>query len=167
MCINWSTLLLVFDASSLIHAWGNYPEPQFPGLWEWIASQFIAGEFVLPSIAHTEVGYKAPDCVEWLKTQGVNNLAVNNEIVQEAFRIKNLLGIVDDLYSAKGVDENDLLIIASAKVNHCKLCSEEAQPTGPKLPANMKIPAVCKLESVTVPCLNFIELIKESEVVFR
>ncbi len=30
--------MLAFDASS-IHAWDNYPIIQFPGLWDWMASQ--------------------------------------------------------------------------------------------------------------------------------
>lgn len=29
----------VFDASSMIYAWDNYPVRQFPGLWEWMATQ--------------------------------------------------------------------------------------------------------------------------------
>lgn len=158
----------VFDASSLIYAWDNYPEPQFPAVWEWIASQFTAGGFVLPSVAHEEVGYKTPECVDWLRAHAVTITAISNSIIQEATRVKSLLGIVDDRYSPKGVDESDLFIIATAKLRGLELVSDEARQNDiPRIPANMKIPAVCALPTVAVPCLNFIELIKESEVVFR
>ena len=158
----------LFDASSLIYAWDNYPESQFPAVWEWIARQFLSGEFVLPTIAHEEVGHKSPECVDWLKAQGVTSLAIDNQVVQEAMRIKDLLGIDDERYSPKGVDENDLFIIAAAKIKGLELVSEEARQANlPLTSANWKIPAVCTLDTVTVSCLNFIELIKESDVVFR
>jgi hypothetical protein len=61
----------VFDASSMIYAWDNYPISQFPPLWEWMASQIEAKELVMPSVAFDEVNHKTPDCGEWLKD---NNL---------------------------------------------------------------------------------------------
>jgi len=159
--------LRVFDASSLIHAWDNYPESQFPALWEWIARQFASDYFVLPSIAYDEISHKAPDCVLWLRARAVTPITVDNLILQEALRIMALLRIVDGKYG-RGVDENDILIIATAKVKGMHLVSEEArQSSAPLSPANMKIPAVCALPAVTVSCLNFVELFRESGVIFR
>ena len=57
----------VFDASSMIYAWDNYPVGQFPGLWEWIAGQIETKELMMSSVAFDEVNHKAPDCGEWLK----------------------------------------------------------------------------------------------------
>ena len=41
----------VFDASSIIYAWDNYPIQQFPGLWEWIATQIEAELVTMSSVA--------------------------------------------------------------------------------------------------------------------
>ena len=57
----------VFDASSMIYAWDNYPERQFPGLWEWMAVQIEGKTLVMPSVAFEEVANKTPDCGVWLK----------------------------------------------------------------------------------------------------
>ena len=57
----------VFDASSMIYAWDNYPVHQFPGLWDWMASQIKGKQLVMPSVAFEEVEHKAPDCGEWLR----------------------------------------------------------------------------------------------------
>jgi Domain of unknown function (DUF4411) len=40
----------VFDASSMIYAWDNYPMRQFPGLWEWMATQIEEKKLVMPSV---------------------------------------------------------------------------------------------------------------------
>jgi predicted nucleic acid-binding protein len=158
----------VFDASSMIYAWDNYPIGQFPGLWEWVACQIEAKEVVMPSVAFEEVQNKAPDCGQWLKDNNLEQLPITNAIVQDAKRIKGLLGIVGDSYHAKGVGENDVLIIATARLHGAELVSdEERQNNPPQIPSKRKIPAVCVMQPVSVSCINFIEYIKASGAVFR
>ena len=131
----------VFDASSMIYAWDNYPIGQFPGLWEWLAIQIEAKELVIPSVAFEEVQNKEPDCGQWLKDNNLEQLPINNAILQDAKRIKGLLGIVGDSYHAKGVGENDILIIATARLHGAELVSdEERQNYLPKIPSKRKSP---------------------------
>lgn len=158
----------VFDASSMIYAWDNYPVGQFPGLWEWMANQIESQELVMSSVAFEEVEHKVPDCSEWLKENNLELLPVSGAILQSAMQIKESLGISGDSYHAKGVDENDLLIIATTRAKGAELVSDEAkQPGLPQIPSRRKIPAVCAMPSVGVSCINFIEYIKASEAVFR
>lgn len=158
----------VFDASSMIYAWDNYPVRQIPGLWEWMARQIKEKKLVMPSVAFEEVANKTPDCSEWLKDNDLDRLEISNVIVQDAMRIKELLGIVGDKYHAKGVGENDLLIIATARAHGLELVSDEGRQAAlPKEPSKRKIPAVCAMKGVVVPCINFIKFIKRSDEIFR
>ena len=158
----------VFDASSMIYAWDNYPIRQFPGLWDWMAEQIEEKKLVMPRVAFDEVANKTPDCGEWLEENSIEQLEINNTILQDALRIKGLLGIVDDKYNSSGVGENDLLIIATAMAHRAELVSDEArQPTAPQDPSKRKIPAVCSMREVAVPCINFIEYIRRTDVIFR
>ena len=103
-----------------------------------------------------------------LKDNNLEQLAISNAILQDAKRIKGLLGIVDDNYHSKGVGENDILIIATARLHEAELVSDERrQPSLPKISSNRKIPAVCAMPKVSVSCINFIEYIKASGAVFR
>lgn len=158
----------VFDASSMIYAWDNYPPRQFPGLWDWVAIQIGERKLTLPTVAFEEVESKMPDCGEWLSSKYLEQLEINNATLQEARHIKGLLGIVDDNYHPKGVGENDLLIISSAKVHNAELVSDEEKQTNlPQNPTKKKIPAVCVMPEVRITCMNFIEYIKLSDVIFR
>ncbi|MEW6513645.1 MAG: DUF4411 family protein [Pseudomonadota bacterium] len=151
----------------MIYAWDNYPLQQFPGLWEWMANRIEQGELAMPGVALDEVAHKAPECAEWLKANDLDVLDINNAILQDAMRIKGLLGIMGDKYHPKGVDENDLLIIATAAARNADLVSDESKQKLPDLPAKRKIPAVCAMTEVDVTCINFIEYIKLSGAVFR
>lgn len=102
-----------------------------------------------------------------MKDCDLDVLEITNAILQDAMRIKGLLGIIGDKYHPKGMDENDLLIIATANVRDAELVSDESKQKLPDLPAKRKIPTVCSMEEVNVPCINFIEYIKESGAVFR
>jgi len=59
-----------FDASSMIHAWDNYPisNPHFKSLWQWFAEQINNKHFCISKIAIEEVSHKIPECGKWLKT---------------------------------------------------------------------------------------------------
>lgn len=152
----------------MIYAWDNYPLRQFPGLWEWMAVQIGDRKIRMPSVAFEEVVSKTPDCGTWLNTHDLEQLGISNPIMQDAMRIKGLLRIVDDNYNPRGVGEIDLFIIATAKANGAELVSdEERQTTLPQNPSKRKIPAVCDMTEVALPCINFIEYIKRSDVIFR
>ncbi len=157
-----------FDASSMVYAWDNYPIRQFPGLWEWIAEQIAKRILVIPDVALEEVSKEAPECGQWLKESNIKLLDVNNAIVQDAMRIKGLLGIVGDRYHPKGVGENDILIIAASRAHGAELISDEGKQNQlPDKMAKRKIPAVCDMAEVSVPCINFVEYIKRSDAIFR
>ncbi|MDB5842229.1 MAG: putative nucleic acid-binding protein contains domain [Herminiimonas sp.] len=157
----------VFDTSSIIHAWDNYPIGQFPSMWRWMAQQLDSGGIQLPSVAIVEVSNMAQDCYQWLRENGLRSIDMSNQILTEALRLKNLLGIVGDRYGG-GVDENDLFIIASTYCHGVRLVSNEnAQPTLPgKKIYNYKIPAVCGMRGVRVDCVNFVEFLRTSGAVF-
>lgn len=156
-----------FDASAIMYAWDNYPENQFPPLWDWLGAEINNNNLSMCAVAFDEVGHKAPDCQAWLTQRGLVAAAITNDTVQAANRIKNLLGVVNDNYHPNGVDENDLLIIAMAQVNGLALVSQEHQPTAPLDARRRKIPTVCRMPQVGVTCMNFIDFIKNSGVVFR
>jgi hypothetical protein len=90
----------VFDASSMLYAWDNYPIAQFPGLWAWMADRVMQGVIRMSEVAAEEVGHKAPECVTWLKDSGLQKMPVTEAILLEAFRIKGLLEIEEDKYGA-------------------------------------------------------------------
>ncbi|MEW8683517.1 MAG: DUF4411 family protein [Candidatus Thiodiazotropha endolucinida] len=157
----------VFDASSIIHAWINYPIDNFPPMWNWFSSQIDSGEFSIPRVALEEVSLKSPECGKWLNNNDINVLQLTNDVLQLAAEIKHLLGIDEDEYHAKGVGENDLFIIATAKLSNATLVSDERRQFRlPDVMSKCKIPAVCDLDEVGVVCIPFIELIKGSGAIF-
>lgn len=131
--------MLAFDASSIIHAWDNYPEKQFPPLWKWISDNIENGEFVMAQVAFEEVKKKSPDCATFLKGADLKQVKMNNAIAQEAVRIKGRLGIQNEEYHPDGVGENDIYIIATAKSKIWNLCRKKAdKPSNPARTADSR-----------------------------
>lgn len=157
----------VLDASAIIYAWDNYPLTQFPGLWGWLANELKTHELAIPTVALEEVAHMAPACATWLKNAEVLKLPIGEAVVMTAMAIKNAIGVVNDQYHPKGVDENDLFIIAAAKVHGAELITNEARQFGAQVEARKyKIPAVCDMHAVGVMSLNFLEYIQKSQQVF-
>lgn len=133
-----------FDASSMIYAWDNYPPKQFPPLWKWMHERIGAREFCITSVAFEEVERKIQECGSWLKDIPIEVVDVDNPILEESLRIKQLLGIQNDNYHPSGVGENDILIIAAAKIcGHELISNENRQVNMPQIMAKRKIPAAC------------------------
>ncbi|MCB1201064.1 MAG: DUF4411 family protein [Leptospiraceae bacterium] len=154
------------DASSIVHAWENYPITQFPKLWDWFADEFESNKLSISKVAFDEVAHKFPELSTWLNNLSIEPVKTNVEIIKIALTISQQLGIDDD-YSKKGVDENDLFIIANAKRSNRALISNEAvQSKPPENLKNCKIPAVCALPFVSIECLNILEYIKKSGKTF-
>ncbi len=152
----------------MIYAWHNYPPDRFPPLWRWMAQEITSGAISMPGVAFDQVVHKMPECAHWLRSNSVHRIAINNDIVQEALRIKGHLGIINDQYFGVGVDENDVLIIAAAATENLEMISNEnRQQTLPQDMRRYKIPAVCAMESVGVPCIDFLEFINRSGEVFE
>jgi len=157
----------VIDASSIIHGWDNYPPEQFPGLWEWLAQEVNGKLLQIPRVAFEEVDHKLPECAKWLQDNNVEKIPVSNDILRISMQIHSLLGIFGDDYG-NGVGENDIIIIATAKTLSVELISnEKRQTTLPTNLKNYKIPAVCGLHGVGVPCISFLDYLRQSGRVFR
>jgi len=135
-------------------------------LWAWLAQRVRIGELVIPGVALEEVNHKSPECAAWLKAHQVRVLPMTQAILMDALRIKQLLGIEDELYGS-GVGETDLFIIATARAHGAELLTDEGrQPSLPKSRRGYKIPAVCALPEARAACLSFVEYFKRSQVVF-
>ncbi|GAW86772.1 conserved hypothetical protein [Bathymodiolus platifrons methanotrophic gill symbiont] len=151
-----------FDASSMIHAWDNYPpeNKHFDSLWEWFSNKMQSKEFVISKKAFEEVSHKIPECGTWLQDNNIKIYDLTSKSILRAKDIKALLGIIEEEYT-KGVGENDLFIIAIAQELGTTLVTEEGrQGVLPALKSNYKIPAVCNMASVGVENCNFLNLLK-------
>lgn len=155
--------MFVFDTSSIIYAWDNYPVDKFPNLWNWIESEIKNQNFFIPEIAFNELN-KSLDLKEWLKSRNILILKINSNILTISLGIKKSLGIVNNEYQS-GVGENDIIIIATAKDADMTLVSnEKIQVTIPENLKKYKIPLVCKKHSIK--CISFLDLIKKSDEIF-
>lgn len=156
-----------FDTSSLIYAWDNYPIENLPKIWEWLRGEIEEHRIVFSSVVEEEVERNSRPCSEWLKSGNPRWLIPTQTILEEATRLKNMLGIVEDRYGA-GVNENDLIIIATAKAFGEPLVTNESrQSPAPKgKPQNYKIPLVCNQPTVQVKPMDFLEYFRTSGKVF-
>lgn len=156
-----------FDASGIIYAWDEYPIKNFPVFWGWVEVQIRAGSCRISEVAYDEVQHKYPECAKWMKEKGIIKIELTDQILNQANETKILLEIDEEAYG-KGVDEKDLLIIATAKLESDVLLTQEKrqsiEPTGKK--KNYKIPAVCDLQDVDVRHQNVREWILASGEVF-
>ena len=158
---------VVFDASSIIHAWDEYPIQQFPRLWEWLAEQVEKQEIIFSILAWGETVHKYPDCAKYLTPYQPVLVTPDDSILTKMKGIQHSLGIFDGKYHEKGVDESDISSIAIAWVKGLSVVTNESLQGN--LPANIKkykIPAVCDMRPVRVKHCSFREYFVQSGQVF-
>ena len=149
------------DTSSILHAWANYPEEQFPSVWRWMEKQIKAGNFLIPEIVKNE----ATDVRDWFVGKRLPTVAISDEIYKTAQSIEGGLGIQNGNYSPKGVNENDVIIIATAMVKGWAIVTEEGeQQQLPPKGKHYKMPAACHKNNIQVG--NFLARLIESGEIF-
>ena len=159
------SLKYTFDASSILHAWDEYPIGNFPKLWNWLGREIKRKNIIMLNDA-LEQSKKAPDCYKWLKKAGIHSDRVSQSILDFSLQITRKLGIMSGQYSTReGVDEKDILIISHAEYAKRVLVTEEGrQSMLPKKRKDYTIPAVCDLRGI--PSCRFVQVIKQSGQVF-
>ena len=70
----------MFDASSIVLAWDDYPIDQFPSLWDWIEERINAKDIVFSAVTLEEVSHVSSDCHDWLQDAGVESSTVNDAL---------------------------------------------------------------------------------------
>lgn len=101
--MNRKNLLRAIDASSMIHAWQNYPQQQFSKLWDWIAIAMQNKNLTTIEPIFAEISHYLDDCKQWLKKFSIHIETLNHAILQEANDIKEGLGIDGISYHPNGV----------------------------------------------------------------
>ena len=157
--------MFVIDSSSLVNAWDNYPVDKFPSFWNWLGSELSSGHVLIPVVVEQEVKFKFPDIYDYMTSLSYSPVPVDVSIVSYSMILKKVIGVEEDQYGPKGVDENDIFVIASA---HCKdmilISDEGVQFTVPKNLANCKIPMVCQLAEENIECIKLIDFINRSSL---
>lgn len=160
----------ILDASTLIDIWLRFPKDLkvFNSLWEQIEELVSLGKLVVTRRNFEEVKHKSEEAYEYFKVLGIKILTPTQPILEIAVIIQQKLGLTDaDIKNnlREGVDEGDILCIATAKCYGITLVTEEKrQPVyvgnkGPSL-AKYKIPKVCEMAPVEVECINFLDLLE-------
>ena len=157
----------VIDASAIIRAWEYYPQRQFPGFWRWVAAELKAQRWVMSRANVEEVKHKVSELHKWLTTHGLHTVEVSNDIAKMVNVFKGLLGIVDDRYAGRGVDEPDLIPIATcACLGYASVNCEAEQLDSKQELRNSRIPRVCRLDGVRVDYMDLTKCVSASKVVF-
>ena len=115
--------MVMFDTSSLIHAWNVYPQKQFPKFWEWLFHNIKNQDIIFSQIVKQEL--KTEELVEYIKEAKPKFITPNNEIIQTAKEIKKFLDLKDG-EKGNGVGEEDIFIMATALVQKLNLVTNEA-----------------------------------------
>lgn len=144
------------DTSSLIAAWQErYPIENFPKLWEYIELLILNGRVVIHTAVYDETGRGSKDLHAWLKKYTKHFIAFDTETQIE---VKQILKDYPKLVAVKKQSfAADPFIIATAKINHLIVVTEEAFKTL----ENPHIPNVCN--ELKVPYINLIQLIREEK----
>jgi hypothetical protein len=164
--------LYSFDSSAIIDLWVNYPiqNPHFKPIWGWFYTQVKNEKFVISETALKEVkAHILYDKLEKNNPESKKFIDIlddfiiqgnSRESLRFVMKVKKLLNIEEENYG-KGVGENDLYIIANAKIYNTILVNNENIQFNP-LPIkkfNYKIPAVCGMTEIGVKSINLVDLL--------
>ncbi len=144
------------DASALIQAWASvYPPAVFPALWQQLKRPKDKLTIIKPILDEIKPGHGG--LREWPDSNGFSATSIAHDTESESLRLRTDYEIAS---TTKGVNKNDIMLIAHANIqNKTVVTPENYQTTRPSNKCNYKIPLVCETEGVT--CIRFIEMLEK------
>ena len=161
------------DASAFIAAWNeSHPIDVFPGLWPQLADYQTNMVLIKPifdeidpisssdkKMAKKEKADKYP-LRTWMLDNQFAETPIDKSVESRSLEWGKGYQIKKD---AKGVSENDLKLIAYAKLNDKTVVTEEEKQTNkPQKKYKYKIPLVC--DEQEVECINFVEMLRRLSI---
>lgn len=146
------------DANVFIDPWfRDYPPHIFPTLWTSISK--YKGEFIIIKEIFNEIDPPPKLTIDlkemktkyplraWLIENGINPISINNKIETASLILERKYQIGSG--NTKGASQNDMLLIAYAKLHNTVLVTLEGyQNQRPGKKKNYKIPIICEDEGV-------------------
>ncbi len=115
-----------FDASSFIHLWNEaYPKGTFPTLYDKLKKHSEKIILIKPIFLEIE---KESNLILWLKRISLTPIEIAEKHTVAAFNMSKKYGIDDN---TNGANENDVRLIAFAKMENYTLVTEEKYQTPP------------------------------------
>ena len=134
----------------------NYPYSVFPGLYKQLEEKIPDSSVILSNIFDQMRIDEA--LMAWLKSTGIKATKLPRKA-----KFVNLAEELIDKYKpnkryTKGVDENDLKLVAYAKAEGLTVVTYESeQPNKPVILSKYQIPAVCEVEKVNwLPPISYL-----------
>ena len=150
------------DANIFIECWNRiYPPCIFPSLWEQISQRrnyIILIKPIYDQIFQGESPGESQDPLRvWLRKNNFSATPIDGETEKLSLELEKKYQITDQ---SKGVDQNDLTLIAYAKKeNKIVVTLEGRQDQKPRKKRNWKIPLVCQEEKIS--CVDFVEMVRD------
>lgn len=161
------------DANIFITAWNvSHPMDVFPGLWRKLAVHRT--DMVLIKPIYDQIDPLSPADKNKTAHEKRDKYPLRTWMIDNHFTIAPIDESVERFslslertYEVRdrsgGVDENDIKLIAYAKVNDkIVVTTEEKQPNEPKKKYNYKIPLVC--DEQDVQCIDFVEMLRRLNI---
>ena len=161
------------DASAIIAAWNeSHPIDVFPGLWPQLVAHRTNMVLIKPifdeidPISQQDRNMRKREKTDkyplrmWMIDNQFVAIFVDEFIESRALELEREYQVKSN---SKGVSENDLKLIAYAKLYNKTVVTEEGkQPEKPKKKCDYKIPLVCDEQGVKY--INFVEMLRRLSI---
>jgi len=161
------------DTNVFITAWDiSYPKDTFPSLWNEIAKHKKDITLIKPiydeinPMSESDKNKTDAEKTEkyplrmWLQKRDFTETPIDEKVERLSLELEKKY---ETDTNSRGADQNDIKLIAYAKIENKPVVTLEAsQVTPPKNKSNYKIPLICLEQGIE--CLNFVQMIRRLEV---
>ncbi len=161
------------DANIFITSWNSsYPINVFQSLWNEVAR--YRNDIIIIKPIFDEIDPISSSDRKLPKNKKTNKYPLRVWMIDNQLESTSVSDEVQDVSlgleiqyetnnNPKGANQNDIILIAYAKINGITVVTfEEDQPQRPGKKCNYKIPLICREQQVA--CINFVTMLKELNI---